>query len=173
MNTFWKTLEREAGWLHRDVHATNFRHQTALRIALENAACHCFVPHLLALGSNPNHTHPSLSPILHTAVAYAPQCIQVLLANGANPFTKDNSGRNLFDFAISCSPGVVQTLLNENVGIFEIRRRHSDPDWQTKIPAAVKAVIDNHIMSQRSHNKSGIGQLSATQTTPNKSSSLG
>lgn len=173
MSTLWQTLEREAGWIHADVHATNLHHKTALRIALENVACHRFVPQLLALGSNPNHTHPSLSPILHTAVVYAPQCLHVLLANGANPFTKDLSGRNLFDFAVSCSAGVVETLLNENVGVFEIRRRHSDPDWQTKMPTAVKTVIDNHLISQRSHEKSGMGQLSATHTTPNKSSSLG
>lgn len=173
MNLLWQTLAREIGWTQADVHATNHRHQTVLRLALESSACKQYVPQLLALGANPNHSHPSLAPILHTAVLYAPECISSLLANGANPFIKDSAGRNLFDLAITCSSTVIETLLSENVGVFEIRRRYYDPDWNAKIPATVKDVIKIHLRTQRSHAKSGIGQLSATQTTPNKSSSLG
>lgn len=172
MNKVWQTLQRETGWVGTDVHSTNRAHFTALRVALQHTACHNLVPALLELGSDPNHTHPDLLPILHTAVLYAPHYLNTLLAYGADPFICDSSGGNLFDCVVSSSPQATALLLQNNIGVFEIRKRYYDPQWETKISLSVDEVIRSHISSQRSQGKSGIGQFNATQTTSNKSSSL-
>lgn len=173
MNSIWQTLERETDWSGTDIHATNRAHKTALRAALEHHSCHKYVPFLLEQGSDVNHTHPVLLPILHTAVLYAPQYINMLLSYGADPFVCDNSGNNLFDCVLSCSPRATQVLLENNIGVFEIRRRYYDPQWENKIPQAVCDVVQSHINAQRAHGSSGVGQFRAIHTTPNKSSSLG
>lgn len=173
MNKVWQTLQRETGWVGTDVHATNRSHYTALRVALQHIACHNLVPDLLELGCDPNHTNPDLLPILHTAVLYAPHHLNILLAYGADPFICDSSGNNLFDCVVSSSPQGTESLLQNNIGVFEIRKRYYDPQWEPKISLAVHDVIKSHISAQRLQGKSGIGQFKATQTTSNKSSSLG
>ncbi len=173
MNKVWETLERETGWVGTDVNSTNRTHSTALRMALQHTACHNLVPALLEMGSDPNHTHPELLPMLHIAVLYAPHHLNALLAHGANPFICDRSGGNLFDCVVSSSPQATALLLQNNIGVFEIRKRYYDPHWETKISASVHEVIGSHISAQRSQGKSGMGQFNATQTTSSKSSSLG
>lgn len=169
MDDFWQRLDSSVGWSIPNVEGVSASGHTALTFCLRHAPH--FVPELLKRGASVAHVGPSGYPPLFCACFYAPLHLKALLEHGADPLALSPQGENFIDFAVRSSPKAVEVLLAHGAHVYALHHRYYDPDWNDKIPPAVKEVFAAHIAQTKAQLINGTGQFSAAHTTRKKSSS--